>query len=774
MKHISLKIIFLFCLFINLDDYQLANAQNITELDEIIVKPKKQKYSKKNNPAVDLMQKVRDDYASHQPIRNNPFYSFDKYDKLIFAINNYNGYSVSDNYQKGKNHSISDFVDTAIWTGKRILDLSMKEKYSKRLFTNDGIDKEIILAQRSNGIDQQLDEGYTRALFDDFMGEVDVYDNDIAILRNRFVSPLSVLGVDFYKYHIEDTVLIGTDRCIELSFVPRNTESMGFVGSIFIPVEDSVKYVRRVMMKLPKASNVNYVENLYLSQNFKKDSLGFTHKTLDDMVLELHLTGSVGQLYLSRQSRFDGFNYDRQTPYAHFYEKLGDKFVMEEAGSRTPEYWKGIRMLPLSRAESHLSIDDSPYKNIPLLYWTSKTIELLVKGYVKTGKNSKFDIGPIDTFISYNATEGLRMAFGGLTTSNLSDKWFARGYVAYGFNDHKWKYEGELEYSFDRKKYHAYEFPLNSIRASYRFDVNDVGQRYLTSSSRNLISSITRIKSNLSTYERHAMLEYNKEWLNNLSIHASVNYRRQESSPYVEFIKGDGTNIKAYTQNSLRFQLRYAPGEKFMQTYVDRHYINRDAWTFILSHEFGPKNLFGSEFTLNLTEFCLQKRLWFSAFGYADIIFKAGKLWNQVQFPALLWQNSNIAYTVQSESYSLLNPMEFAMDEYVSLDLNYNMNGLIFNRIPLIKKLKLREVFTFKGFAGHLTRKNNPLYNDNLFMFPMVANTLPMGNMPYMEIGVGIDNILTILRLDYVWRLSYRDKPGAPNSGLRFGFHFAF
>ena len=756
------------------DTLRVFMSPSTTELVEVVVKPKKKKYSKKNNPAVELMRRVRADHDAHDP-GNAPFYSYDRYDKTILGINNYNGYLPAEDGQvKGKFKAIAELVDTAIWTGKRILDLSMKEKLATRIMTDQGVNKEIIVGQRSNGVDKQLDQSYTRALFEDVLREVDVYANDIPVMRNRFVSPLSAIGADFYMYHIEDTVMIGPDRCVELSFAPHNPESMGFNGKLFIPVDDSVKYVRRVMMRLPKAANVNYVENMYLSQNFKKDSLGYTHKTLDDMVVELHLVGSVGQLYMSRQSRYDNQSYKKRDEFKEFYDKIGNSFVIDEADSRDSEFWTDARMLPLSYAEKQLAVDESPFRKLPVIYWTSKVIEVIIKGYVVTGKKSKFDFGPLDTFVSYNATEGLRLAVGGLTTANLCDRVFGRGYVAYGFKDKKWKYNAELEYSFNSKKYHSREFPVNGIRATYRYDVNKLGQHYLTNSASNLLNSVKRLDSNLSTYERFGSLEYNIEWLNNLSLHASLNYRRQESSPYVPFVTYDGASVKAYTQNSMRLKLRWAPGEKFMQTYNERKNINRDAICLILSHEFGPKGLFGSEFTLNLTEFCLQKRFWFSAFGYADVIFKAAKLWNQVQFPALLWQNANVAYTVQSETFSLLNPMEFAMDQYVSLDLNYNLNGLIFNRIPFIKKLRLREVVTFKGFAGSLTKKNNPAYNDNLYRFPEGSNTRVMGRTPYMEIGVGIDNILTFLRLDYIWRLSYRNTPGAPNSGLRFSFHFAF
>ena len=744
-----------------------------TALEEVVIKPKKRKYSKKNNPAVELMRRVRADHKKHDPTQADN-YNYDRYDKTVLALNDYKGYLPGeDGKVKGKFKAMAELVDTAVWTGKRILDVSLKEKLATRITTSGGTDKEIVRAQRSNGIDKALDASYSRALFEDMLREVDVYANDIPVMRNRFVSPLSAIGADYYMYHITDTTMIGKDRCVELTFAPHNPESMGFNGKLYIPVADSVKYVRRVMMRLPKAANVNYVENMYLSQNFEKDSTGYVNKTLDDMIVELHLAGAVGRAYMARQSRYENQSYEKRDDLAEYYDKIGNLFVIDEADNQSLSFWESARMIPLTYAESKLAVDESPFRKFPIVYWTSKAVELIIKGYVVTGKKSKFDFGPIDTFVSYNATEGLRLAVGGLTTANLCDRVFGRGYVAYGFKDHKWKYSAEVEYSFNKKKYHSREFPVNGIRATYRYDVNKLGQHYMTNSASNLLNSVKRLDSNLSTYERLAKLEYNIEWRNNLSLHASVSHQRQESSKFVPFIAADGSNVSAYTENSMKLQLRWAPGEKFMQTYNERRAINRDAICLMLSHTFGPKGLFGSEFTLNLTEFCLQKRFWFSAFGYADVIFKAAKLWNQVQFPALLWQNANVAYTVQSETFSLLNPMEFAMDQYVSLDLNYNLNGLILNRIPWINKLRLREVVTFKSFAGSLTRKNNPEYNDNLYRFPEGA-TQVMGKTPYMEIGVGIDNILTFLRLDYIWRLSYRNKPGAPNSGLRFSFHFAF
>ena len=760
------------------DTLRIYMSPSSTTLEEVVVRPKKQKYSKKNNPAVELMKRVRDDYERVDPRREKE-YNYDRYEKITIGINDYKGYmDANADDRAGKNGKkrrlMTSLIDTAIWTGKRILDISLKEKAATRIFRDGGqVAKEIVTARKSNGFDKAFDENMTRVVVEDALREVNIHDGDIGIMRSNFVSPLSPIGPDYYKYFLEDTVQIGNERCVEISFSPRNAESMGFNGKMFIPADDSVKYVKRVLLRLPKAANVNYVENLVVSQTFFKDSTGNVHKMLDDMVVELRLIPGTTPAYVARQSRYDSFSYQPRKDLEKYYSSVGTLFELDGAGERDSGFWDASRMIPLTYAEKHLSVSDSPFRDIPLLYWTEKVVEVIIKGYVATGRKSKFDFGPIDTFVSYNATEGMRFAVGGLTTANLSSRLFGRGYVAWGLRDHKWKYNAELEYSFNDKKYWSREFPVNSILASYTYDINKLGQHYLSNAANNLLNSLKRLQSNLSTYHRVARLEYQVEWRNHMSFLARFQHERQEESDYVRFMDGMGNGIAHYNQTSLRLQFRYAPNEKFIQTANERRPVNRDGFIFLVSHEFGPKGLLGSAFTMNLTEAMVQKRFWLSAFGYMDVLVRGGKLWNQVQFPALLWQNANTAYTMQTETYALLNPMEFAMDEYASLDFTYFLNGLLFNRIPFVNKLRLREVFSFKGFVGHLSQKNNPEYNPHLFRFPDAA-TKPMGPTPYMEIGVGIDNILTFLRLDYVWRLSYRDTPGAPNSGLRFSFHFSF
>lgn len=301
-----------------------------------------------------------------------------------------------------------------------------------------------------------------------------------------------------------------------------------------------------------------------------------------------------------------------------------------------------------------------------------------------------------------------------------------------------------------------------------------IGQHYLFTNPDNIFLSIKRKQSYLATYRRLSELEYRLELANNFSIIAGLRHEIQEATPWVPFMRSDGSSVANYTQAALYLQLRYAPGEEFAQQKSNRLPINLDAPVFMITHEYGPKKFMGADFTLNRTEISIQKRVWCSAFGYIDFLIKGGKIWSSVQYPALMWQNANLSYTIQPESYSLMNPMEFATDYYGSLDMTYWMNGLIFNRIPLVKKAKLREVFTFKLLMGGLTKKNDPQYNNELFRFPVDAATTRLGNTPYMEIGCGIDNILKIARIDYVWRLTYRDAPNINRSGLRVSLHFSF
>lgn len=744
------------------------------DLNEVIVRPGKEKYSKKNNPAVDFVNRLRKESSKHNPAKE-PFYSYDKYEKTILALNEFGG-SFESGFLSKQGKFLENYVDTSSWTGKRILDIIIKEKASTKIYSQDpGDDKEVTRGYRSKGIDEVLSQENLQLIMEDVIREVNPYGNDITILQNRLVSPLSAIGPDFYKYYLTDTVFVGDEKCVELSFAPHNPESMGFNGKIYVPVGDTTMFVKRITMRTPQDINLNYLQNLFVNQTYEKDSLGNRHKTYDDVCVEMQIMPGTPKLYGRKTTVYDNFSYDRRKDMAEYYGKLGRNFDMEKSREREPSFWEESRMVPLTAAESRMENMTSEMRKVPLFYWTEKVIGLLESGYIRTGKPSKVDLGPVNTMLSFGGVEGMRIRLGGMTMSPLSKHFFASGYVAYGTKDRKFKYSANLEYSFKPKKNHSYEWPRHGVYVSYTYDRDMLGQHYAFTSQDNIFLSWKRKQGiNLRTYHRLANFGYILELPNNFSVQADFKHEIQEATRWVQFRFPDGRINNNFSQSTIKVKLRWAPGEKFMQGRTHRTPINYDAWIFQLSHEYGPKGIFGSAFTTNSTEFSVQKRLWMSAFGYLDIIMKAGKVWSSVYFPMLMWPNANLSYTIQPESYSLMNAMEFANDKYAAIDLTYFGNGILFNRIPLLKKLKLREVATFKGLMGGLSSKNNPAENPHIYEFPADAHARVMSSRPYMEIGVGLDNILTFLRVDYVWRLSYLDSPNIDKSGLRIAMHFSF
>ena len=748
-------------------------SPTIHTLEDVYIRPKKEKYSKKNNPAVDFVNRLRKDSKQYNP-ENEPYYSYDKYEKTLIGINNFNG-----KFEKGlmgkQAKFMEQYVDTSPVTGARLLDLLLKEKSSTRIVSKEPkADKEVIWGYNAVGIDEMINQANIKVLIDDIIKDVDVYSPDINLLSNRFVSPLSPIGPDFYKYYLTDTVYIGSDECIELTFVPHNSQSMGFNGKIYVLAGDTSMFIKRITMRTPHDINLNYLRNLYINQTFIKDSLDNRHKTFDDLVVEMRILPGTPEIYARKTSVFDNFNYQHREDLKELYHKLGSEINLTDSVGNTAQFWDEKRMVPLNPSENRMQSMKSEWRKVPLFYWGEKVASLLESGYVGTWKPSKFDFGPINSLVSYSSSQGVRFRLGAMTTAALNPHLFLSGYFAYATKTKLWRYGGTIEYSFPKKKRFASEWPKNGFYASYAYDSELIGERYLFTSAYNIVLSLTRKSNNLWVDRKNARFGYVLELANNFSIEAGLKYNQLFATENVPFILGTGRQLSNYRHSNFNVSIRWAKGEKFVQGRSHRHAVNMDPWVIKITQEFGPKGFFGAAYTTNITEISLQKRFWFSAFGYLDLLAKAGKVWSAVYFPALLWPNANLSYTIQPESYSLLDPMEFANDAYGAVDMTYFGNGILFNRIPGINRLKLREVVTFKGLMGTLSDRNNPQYNSDLLQFPKDALAMKMKTTPYMEVGVGIDNILTVLRVDYVWRLTYRNNPGVDHSGVRVSLHFNF
>ncbi|WP_294590081.1 DUF5686 and carboxypeptidase-like regulatory domain-containing protein [uncultured Bacteroides sp.] len=753
-------------------------------LSEIIVKPQKEKYSRKNNPAVEFMKKVIENKKALK-LEENDYYQYQKYEKMKMSINDVTPEKMEKGIYK-KFSFFKDQVELSPKTNKMILPISIKETASKTIYRkNPKSEKTIIEGMNSSGIEEFFSTGdMLGTILTDVFSEVNIYDDDIRLLQRRFVSPIGRGAISFYKYYLMDTLMVDKQECVHLTFVPQNPQDFGFTGHLYV-VKDSTYAVKKATMNLPKKTGVNFVENLDIVQQFEEMPDGNWVLTDDDMTVELAFVKGIQGLEVQRSTKYTDYQFDDIEP--RLFRLKGN--VIKEANMLTKgdEYWAKVRQVPLTKKESNMDVFMNRIEQIPGFKYVIFGAKALIENFVETGSKkhpSKFDFGPINTAITSNYVNGTRFRLSGMTTGNLDPHWSLSGYGAYGTKDKKWFYSGQVAYSFNKREYVLWEFPKHYIAFKYTYDVMSPMDKYLATDKDNLFVGWKWTTVDQMSYMRDATLTYELETNTGFSVQAMARHRNDQPAGKLQYWKNNGTTpgewsekntlVHDITTTELGVTLRYAPGETYVNTKQRRVPVSLDAPIFTLSHTAGFKGVLGGEYNFNLTEASVRKRFWFGSWGKLDITARAGAQWNTVPFPLLNLPMANLSYISQNnESFNLINNMEFLNDRYASLNLSYDMNGKLFNRIPLIKKLKWREMFRIRGLWGTLTDKNNPYKSSNpdLFLFPMrdgMPTSYIMGKTPYIEASVGIYNIFKLLHIEYVRRLTYTDIPGVKKDGIRF------
>ena len=766
------------------------------ELGVAVVKSKKTKYSRKNNPAVIMMQKViaakkKSDLSVH------PYYSYNKYQKLTFALN-----EISDKvFEEGglkKVPFLKEHVEVCPETGKKILPISVDETVTQLIYRkNPKSEKQIILGQRSNGINDLLSTGdILTTLIKDCFTDVDIYDDEVRLLQYPFHSPISTRSaISFYRYFIEDTVMIGKDKCFELSFTPNNPQDFGFSGTLYIMADSSYR-VRKIEMGIPRHSDVNYVDNMMITQEFAQLPSGEQVLITDEMLVQLKIAKFIQRFQVKRITEYSDYSLepipDKKFKFNGVVKK--EPYAMMQDN----DFWKNYRAEDLTKSESSMDALVKRLSNIKgfkaILFVGKAFIENFVETSVSPEHPSKVDIGPINTMITQNFVDGLRLRASAQTTANLNPHWFLKGYVAYGFKDERWKGMGEVTYSFNKKAYLPREFPVNNLTFTYSNDVMSPSDKFMPTDKDNVFTSFKWDKVDHMMYYENYRLFYDREWNNGLRF--TTFFRRSKNTPtaslFYQPLNGtnvpdaSGQNITNFVTSEFNVGVRYQPGATWINTKQRRIAANNDAPIFALNHTVGIKNMFGGHYNYNYTEAEIYKRFWVGSWGKIDNDIRAGVQWNKVPFPLLIMPAANLSYIMEDNTFNLINNMEFLNDRFVSYMVSWDINGKILNRIPLIKKLKWREYIGCNVLWGMLSDKNNPYCNPNdknLFYFPGRFNSdgsytaishVMDKKVPYVEAIVGIHNIFKLLHIEYVRRLTYIDRPGTSKWGIRFMFRATF
>ena len=764
------------------DNLEVLLKPTAFEISEVVVKPKREKYTRKDNPAVELIKKVIA-HKNDNRIEAKPEYQTEVYEKLSLSLDNFNPNLDKNKFLK-KFKFIKNYLDTSEFNGKPILTVSVRENLSDFYYRKSPkAEKTIVRAKRMQGIDKTLDDGGgITSNLEEIFKSINIFDNNIPILLNRFVSPLSsTLATTYYHYYIMDTLDVGGDKCVDLAFVPANSESYGFTGRLYITLDGNYA-VKKVLLNTPANINLNWVDKLRIEQEFKQIPDSTWVLDQENTFVNFYVVKGTQQLYAHQLRNYDNYNFNVQNADSVF-GLLGALHVLPEATAQPDTFWTHNRPIPLKEKEDALKDLLGQLRKVPAFNAIIKTAEILITGYIPTAndkKVTKFDFGPMNTTFSANHLEGFRMRVGGMTTANLNPYWFASGYLAYGTNDRKIKYNLKLTHSFTKKEYHEGENPVNNLSFIQEYDVYTPGQDFLFTSKDNIFVAwkvgepVTKMQ-----YIRKSVLQYEKEWLNGLTWKSWIMNQNNEAAGTLQYIKRDESgnlyHIKDFTTSEIGTQLRFAPGERAYNGRSGKESVfnlSKDAPVFKLSHQLGIKGVLGGDYNYNHTEISAEKRIWLSSFGHIDAQIKAGKVWDKVPFPLLILPNTNQSITIQPEAFHMMNALEFVTDQYVSFNATYYLKGWILNRIPGIKWLRLREVLSFNMIYGGLTDKNNPTLTPGLFLLP--DGTQPLGSTPYMECSVGLENIFKILRIDYYRRLTYLDHPDIKKGGIRIALRFTF
>ena len=744
------------------------------QLGEVVVEAKRTRYVRKDNPAIELMKRVIEMKKSTK-LENHDYYMYNKYQKLSMALNDYKVKEL-DSTDVGK-VKWTQQAELSPYNKKMVVPISLDETVTQHIYRKDPkTEKDIITGEQSSGLNQLFATGeMINTTLKEVFQDVDIYDNYIKLLKFPFLSPIGAGATSFYRYYITDTVLVDRDSCYHLTFTPNNPQDIGFNGDIYI-LKDSSLHVKKCHLSIPKKSDVNFVSSLHIDQIYSQLPNEEWALTNDDMWAEMTLLGK--SVLVVRNTRLSDYSFDPL--HKNLFKGQAKVKRMADSRNQDEEFWDKYRAVELSQKEGGLgdfmtAMSKSKNMRIPLL-----VVKTLFENYIETsraGKPSKFDIGPVISTFSSNFYDGFRLRAGGQTTAAFNKHLFLEGHYTHGFKSGGNYYGGQVTYCFNKKKNSYFEFPQRMIVFESSYDVTSVSDKFLKNSKDNLFVNFKTETVNMLYKQNMQRLGF--VWETDYGLNFTTNIVAESNRPVGDLHLvhvNDGTEDYRMRTTEWNAAVTFCPGQTYINTKQDRWPINKDRPEFTIRHAIDFKGILGGQFAANQTEVGIFKRQWLGSWGRIDLYASGAMQWNKVPFPLLITPPTCISYVEQEGTLNMLRNMEFFMDRRVFWSVSWNMNGKIFNRIPLFKKLKLREYLAFRGVWGSLTDRNNPLLNtgdDMLYQFPEGSYAID-GSKPYMEVAVGIRNILKVFGVDYVRRLNYFDHPGVKKNGVRFNLTFSF
>jgi hypothetical protein len=735
---------------VNRDESQQINIRLETRSNlhkEVVIRPPDEPFS------IKLHKRV----VANKEINNKEkleAYEYEVYNKIQLDLNN-----IGDDFAKNglvnRLSVVLDYLDSTD-NGNVFLPVILSESVSDFYFkSKPKLKREVVKATQISGIQNlQLDQ-----FLGDMYLDINVYDNIYSMFGKSFISPVSKFARSYYNFYVDDSVFIDNNWCYKMRYKPKRTGDLTFYGEMWI--HDTTYAIKKITANISPDANLNYIQDFYFEQEFEQVEREVWMMTSEKLISDVRVTEKtkVYGLFGRKTSSRRNFKINqRRDP--EFYQGDNTVEVLDSAKLRSKDYWQTIRHKPLSTQEQKINEMIDTLQNTRIFKSLKKIPNLLITGFYPVGK---IEIGDAWSLVAFNPVEKFRLAFALQTSNDFSKRIKLGGKIAYGFGDERFKYEGTVRYNVTKKK-------RGLLSAYYSFDIEQIGVASTALSMGNTFATaFTTAPFDKLTFVRKAGLNFEKDIKKDFVAFLGMEMR--ELTPlglanYKRVTNLDTSLISKIRTTEITTQIRWSKNEEFISGNFERVPLKSKNPVFILQGVFGVKGMLEGQYNYQKLELQVTHHHQVGIFGRIYYGGSVGYILGNVPYPLLKAIPGNQSLYSMKNAFNKLNFLEFISDQYATAFMENKWGGLLFDRVPLVKKLKLRLVTTGKMAIGEISQRHQ-----KEMLIPDFVR--PFRGIPYVESSVGIENILKLFRVDLVWRMTHL-YPGMSPLGLRARFEFNF
>jgi len=746
--------------FVKIGVSQVINVQMeelVGNLDEVVIHAGE-------NPAYEVLRNVQRNKDKNDK-RKLTAYEYDTYTKIEIDVDN-----ISEQFRKRKIvqkiEAVLDSVDRiAGEDGKPILPLLITESVSRLYYRdNPSLKKEEIQKTKITGVGVEDGTTVTQLIGSSFQ-EYNFYQNWLDIVTKDFVSPIADVWKLYYDYDLTDSVYVGSDFCYQLDFTPKSKQDLAFTGTMWITKNEYA--LKRIDASIGNQANVNFIEKLKIQQELAKTELGqwlpVKNRVLIDVSeIRKNTAGMLAKFYTTNKN----ITVNQPKP-SKFYERP----IVAAEGYRENEddkYWDSLRHEPLSEAEKNVYQMIDTLNNIPIVKTYSDIIKIMMDGYYNMGK---YELGSYLSVLAWNNIEGLRLQAGFKTTLAFSKKWIYYGNLGYGFKDQRIKYFASAQRIISKEKWTTLSFRARSDIARVGVDEEVLADNPL------FLSALRWGNFRRGYYFNEARVAFERQLFKGFSQKAAFRYTTFNPTYNFGYPENpDDVNseiLETYETAEVSVESRYGRDELFITNDNERYSLGADKWPILsLKYTHGFKGIMGSDFDYDKIRFTLNKKFQTGPLGKGYLTLTAENIFNTLPYPLLGLHLGNESFLYSSVTYNTMNYGEFISDHFVAAQYRQYFEGFLINRVPLLNKLKWRLLATGSVIAGGMRESNRNMISKYTSGGEETVTAGYLTGKPYMELGYGVENIFKILRVDFVHRITYLDRPDIRKFAVLFTAQF--